>query len=171
MKNNSLSNKKTIKKTLLCSLISAALSSTSIQSAASSPKVIRPSEGNTTDIIVNARRDFVGSEVIDSLSIYGSDVVNILNGASVTTKDAIISGTTETSNPLNIINGLLTINGKAFFNSGTINIRGDNSKLIYQGRDVLYLSSGHYQGNGDLVINITEGGQLISNNDILLSYE
>ncbi|EOT4177442.1 autotransporter outer membrane beta-barrel domain-containing protein [Escherichia coli] len=171
MKNNSLSNKKTIKKTLLCSLISAALSSTSIQSAASSPKVIRPSEGNTTDIIVNARRDFVESEVIDSLSIYGSDVVNILNGASVTTKDAIISGTTETSNPLNIINGLLTINGKAFFNSGTINIRGDNSKLIYQGNDVLYLSSGHYQGNGDLVINITEGGQLISNKDISLSYE
>ncbi|MCZ8968973.1 autotransporter outer membrane beta-barrel domain-containing protein [Escherichia albertii] len=126
---------------------------------------------SATDTVVSDRRDFTTNENIGSLSIYGNDTVNIINGASVTATDAIISGATETSNPLNIMDGVLTVNGKAFFNSGTININGANSKLIYQGNDFLYLSSGYYRGNGDLIINITEGGQFISERDILLAYE
>ncbi|ENE7486954.1 autotransporter outer membrane beta-barrel domain-containing protein [Escherichia albertii] len=126
---------------------------------------------SATDTVVSDRRDFTTNENIGSLSIYGNDTVNIINGASVTATDAIISGATETSNPLNIMDGVLTVNGKAFFNSGTININGSNSKLIYQGNDFLYLSSGYYRGNGDLIINITEGGQFISERDILLAYE
>lgn len=126
---------------------------------------------SATDTVVSDRRDFTTNENIGSLSIYGNDTVNIINGASVTATDAIISGATETSNPLNIMDGVLTVNSKAFFNSGTININGANSKLIYQGNDFLYLSSGYYRGNGDLIINITEGGQFISERDILLAYE
>ena len=126
---------------------------------------------SATDTVVSDRRDFTTNENIGSLSIYGNDTVNIINGASVTATDAIISGATETSNPLNIMDGVLTVNGKAFFNSGTININGANSKLIYQGNDFLYLSLGYYRGNGDLIINITEGGQFISERDILLAYE
>ncbi|WP_010342679.1 autotransporter outer membrane beta-barrel domain-containing protein [Escherichia albertii] len=126
---------------------------------------------SATDTVVSDRRDFTTNGDIGNLSVYGNDTVNIMNGASVTATNAIISGATETSNPLNIMDGVLTVNGKAFFNSGTININGANSKLIYQGNDFLYLSSGYHRGNGDLIINITEGGQFISERDILLAYE